>query len=318
MKQFYLSFILCSIFVVSDAQEVEIIGGLSNPLNIQLSGNELFICEHASSPGNLGKVTKIDLADENPVTTTLASGMNYPRAITKFGNEIYFCNNTLQKFNSTIPNPPVEQVMNVSTTRSLIEYNGYLYLGRNNGIYRINLLSSPSITEVVTGLGAIPLGLTIKDDYLYLGFSNKVGRIDLTVANPTVEIIVENLDSNVYSLIFQDNTLLIGLSLFSEILKVDMDQSPYVAELFMNTTVGRVMDFAIWNDDLIVAGGNQHTIYKIEGLPDLLSLDEPQPVIGFKIYPNPSSDELNLFGITDSVSYEIYNLAGQLVLNGKK
>ncbi|NRA92617.1 MAG: T9SS type A sorting domain-containing protein [Psychroserpens sp.] len=317
MKQFCLSFFFLSFFVVINAQETEVIGNISNPLNLQLNGSELFICEHDYSPGLLGKVIKIDLADPTPTETVLITSLNYPRAITKYGNEIYFCNNNLYKFDINDPNPTADLVTNVSTTRSIIEYNGFLYLGRNSGIYRIDLTqSNPVITTVVTGLEGNPLGLTIKDNFLYLGYSNKVSRIDLTDPNPVVEIIVENLESNVYALIFQDNTLLVGLTLASKILKIDMDQLPYTTELFWNTVIGRVGDFAIWNNDLYIAGSLGNNIYKIEDLPALLSIDEPQPAIGFKLFPNPSTDEINLFGISNAVKFQIFNLSGQMVLDG--
>ena len=310
-------FILC-LTIVSSAQEVEVVDGLLNPLNLAVHNDELYICDHSGNNIGQGTISKIDLTEENPVVVDLVTGLIYPRAIGLYGNDLYFSNGTISKFDITETNPVVEDIMYVSSTYALIEIDDFLYIAGDNSISKIDLTSSnPSLINVVS-LPVRPLAFTYRDGFLYFGYGTKVAKIDPTQTNPVPEIVMENLESNIYSLIFYEDKLLIGMSLISKISMVDFSQDPLVLEDFMDTETGRPTAFAIHNDDLYVAGGIGNNIFKIEGLSMLLSVEEVQPFIALSIYPNPSSENIKILGINRKYNFEIFDLNGQLVLKGQR
>lgn len=313
-----LKIIVLFLTVASSAQEVEVVDGLLNPLNLAVHNNDLYICDHSGNNIGQGTISKIDLTEENPVVVDLVTGLVYPRAIGLYGNDLYFSNGTISKFDITETNPVVEDIMYVSSTYALIEIDDFLYIAGDNSISKIDLTSSnPSLINVVS-LPVRPLAFTYRDGFLYFGYGTKVAKIDPTQTNPVPEMVMENLESNIYSLIFYEDKLLIGMSLISKISMVDFSQDPLVLEDFMDTETGRPTAFAIHNDDLYVAGGIGNNIFKIEGLSMLLSVEEVQPFIAVKMFPNPSQNVITILGIQEPYTFEILNSNGQQVLEGKR
>ncbi|WP_460218783.1 T9SS type A sorting domain-containing protein [Psychroserpens sp. MEBiC05023] len=317
LKKISTIIILCFVSV-TNAQEVEIIDGLFNPLGLVLNNDELFICEHAASNIGQGKISKINLSETTPTKIELITNLIYPRAICQYGNDLYFSNSNLYKFDINDVNPTAEQILTVGTTYALIEIDDFLYIAGNNSISKIDLTSTnPSLINVINNLSDRPLAFAYRDGFLYFGYSNKVAKIDPTQTNPVPEMVVENLVSNIYSLIFYEDILLIGMSLASKISKVDFNQDPLIVEDFVDTNIGRPASFAIWNDNLYIAGGIDGNIFRIENLNTVLSLKEEEPFLALSMYPNPSSEKLNILGLDDRFFYEILDSNGKLVLKNQ-
>ena len=297
-------------------QEVQIVSGLNHPVDIIASESNLFICEHGATPG-LGAISKIDLNIENPVITDLVSGYTYPRAMCLVGDDLYYANSYLHKITITDETPSSEQVTYAFTPRALIFHEGYLYLAGDDRIRRMNISSSATtLTTFTSGIEARVLALAVKNDELYYGYSNKISKISLTDANPVPEDVITNLDHNVYSLVFYENKLLIGMGIAYTIQSLDISEQNPTAEDFLITTLGQPARLRVINTDLYVAGGTGNRIFKIENLDQLLSVDQDEETTSAKIYPNPASEVISLDGITEPTKYKIIDSEGRIVLNG--
>lgn len=318
LKKISTIIILC-LTTINYAQETEIIDGLFNPLGLIINNDELFICEHAGNNIGQGKISKINLSEEPLLKTELITNILYPRAICLYENYLYYSKGTLFKFDINDANPVAEQIINTSTTYALIEIDDFLYIGGNNRITKIDLTSSnPSNVNVISNLSNNPLAFEYRDGFLYFGYGNKVAKINPNESNPVPEIVVDNLDSNIYSLIFYQDTLLIGMSLAYKISKVNFNQEPLIVEDFIDTNAGQPASFAIWNDDLYIAGGIGGNIFKIENFNTALNIEDQKPFIAIGVYPNPSLDKIKVLGIDGKYTFKIFDLNGKLVSKGQK
>lgn len=317
MVKYVLSFVfLLTVITVSLSQEVQILDGLNHPVGIVAHESDLYICEHGGEPG-LGAISKIELDIENPTVTTLASGFSYSRSMCLIGDILYYANNNLHKINIADENPTSEQVTNAFSPRALIYHNDYLYLSGDDRIRRMNISSGvPTLTTFVNNIETRILAFALLNNELYYGYSNKISKIDLNNANAVPEEVISNLDSNVYSLTFYENKLLIGFALGYNIQTLDLTEESPVAEDFIFTTLGQPMNMQVINNDLYVAGGSGDRIFKIENLDQLLSANEFELSTSKKVYPNPANETISLIGITEPTKYKIINNDGRLVLNG--
>ncbi|PWK19763.1 T9SS type A sorting domain-containing protein [Xanthomarina spongicola] len=302
------------------SQEIEVISGYGNPLGMALKNNDLFICDHGPNSG-MGTISKIDILDSNPVNEDILTGLTYPRVICLYNNDLYFSSSGqgLSKININESNPTIQNVASISIIYALIVIDDYLYIGNyQNRIYRINLLSSTVQPEIVLdNIEDRVLAFANKDDDLYFGFSNKVSKINVTDENPVPEEVVTGLESNVYTLEFYNNILLMGMAIADKIAKIDLDADVPEVEDFMTTTIGQPSFLLLIEDDLFIAGGfDGGNIFKVENLSTLLSVENNLPFIIKKIYPNPTSDYLQISGLKENIQYEIYNTNGAKVSTG--
>ncbi|MCK7590927.1 T9SS type A sorting domain-containing protein [Subsaxibacter sp. CAU 1640] len=307
---------LCLCVVKGISQENVIINGLNNPLGIAVNGDELFICEHHTT-ASMGSISKINLTDASPVAAQLITGLTYPRAVAMVGDELYYATNYLSKFNINDATPTPQQIMPVYPPRALFLVGNYLYVSGETSIHRLDVTAStPVLTTVISGLTSRTLAFALDGDELYFAYSNRVSKFNVTDANPVEEVVISNLEGNVYALAIYDQKLFIGMSLIPKIVTLDVENGASQVEFFMTPTVGNTVNFLVIGDDLYVAGGTGNSIYKIEDLPTLLSVEESQPFMATKVYPNPTDDIVQLMGLTESCNYDIVNTLGTKVKQG--
>lgn len=317
MHKTTLTAIFLIIFFNSLGQEVNVIDGLNSPLGLVVSGTDLFICEHGTIP-NVGLISKIDVTENNPTKTDLITGITYPRAMALVGDELYYASFYISKFNVNDTNPTPTQVISGGIQpRALLLAGDFLFVSGENGIYKFDVnASNPSLQLVVGNLEARPLSFVLDGDELYFGYSNKVSKLNVTDQNPVAQIVVSGLESGVYSLAFYNNYLLIGMALSQEVVKLDLNASIPQVEPFISTVSGKPMNMLVIGDDLYIAGGSGNTVFKIEDLPTVLSVDAIEPIIAIKVYPNPTSDVIKVLGIRDVSDYKLMDNNGREVRNG--
>lgn len=311
---------LLFISISTNAQEVQIIDGLSSPLGLWANDTNLYICEHGLTP-NSGYISRIDFSDENPVSETLAGSFSYPRAICIIGDELFYARNHIYKFNINDSNPTPELVVNAGIPRAIIPYGNTLYISGDDRISKIDITQpNPTLNTVVDGIENRILAFAIKDDYLYFGHSNKVSKISLTEENPTAELVIDSINNststNVYSLAFKDDILLIGLALTYQILKADLSEESPLPTDFINTISGRPSYILVQDDALYIAGNSGNNIFKIENLNQLLSIDNVSSNLKVKIYPNPATNYISFDGINETTNYQLTTLTGKSLKKG--
>ncbi len=302
----------CNLF----SQTVDVVTGLSHPVGIAISGNELFIAEHAGVP-NSGIISKVDLSVTNPTKVDLFTNQFYPRAVCLVGDELYYATNYLLKFNINDSNPTTTQLFYANSPRALIATDNEMFISGDDRISKIAIDSSnPSLQLVVGNIESRILAFALKGDELYFGYSNKVSKINITDANPVVEEVITNFESNIYSLAFFGDTLIVGMALNYKLMTVDMSDSVLVAEDFISNMSGQPMNLLVHNNELFIAGGQGDKVFKVEDLGTLLGIKENKPVLAPRIYPNPASDYFQISGLLENIQYEIYNTNGAKVNTG--
>lgn len=304
------------LFVKSYSQTVDVVTGLSHPVGIAISGNDLFISEHASIP-NSGIISKADMSINNPIKVDLFTGLFYPRAICLVGEELYVATNYLSKFNINEANPTLNQLFYANSPRALIATDDEIFISGDDRISKMNLNSANPLLElVVDNIEARILAFALKGDELYFGYSNKVSKINITVANPVVEDVITDLESNIYSLAFFEDTLIVGMALAYKMVTIDLNDSVLVVEEFISNMSGQPMNLLVHNNGLYIAGGQGNKVFKVEDLGTLLSVKHHNPVLAPKIYPNPTSNYIQISGLLEDMKYEIYNTNGAKVIEG--
>ena len=298
------------------SQTVDVVTGLNHPVGIAISGNEIFICEHAGVP-NSGIISKADLTINNPTKEDLITNLGYPRAVCLVGDELYYATNYLWKFNINDSNPTGTQLLNANSPRALIAANDALFVSGDDRISKIDLNSAnPYLQLVVGNIESRILAFALKGDELYFGYANKVSKINITDTNPVVEEVIPALESNVYSLAFFEDTLIIGLALNYKLLTVNMNDSVLVAEEFISNMSGQPMNLLVHNNELFIAGGQGDKVFKVEDLGTLLHVENYNSVIIPKVYPNPSSNYIQISDLIETTKYEIYSVSGTKVIDG--
>ncbi|PWI29659.1 hypothetical protein DI383_10595 [Flavobacteriaceae bacterium LYZ1037] len=298
------------------SQTVDVVTGLNHPVGIAISGNEIFIAEHASVP-NSGIISKADISISNPTKEDLITNLGYPRAVCLVGDELYYATNNLSKLNINDANPTGTHVIYTNSPRALIATEDELFISGDDRISKIDLTSAnPYLQLVVGNIEARILAFALKGDELYFAYANKVSKINITDANPVVEEVVIGFESNVYSLAFFEDTLIVGLALYYKLLTVDMNDSVLIAEEFISNMSGQPMNILVHNNELFIAGGQGDKVFKVGDLNTLLSIKDNKPVLTPRVYPNPTLDNIQISSLLESIQFEVYNANGAKVNDG--
>ena len=175
-----------------------------------------------------------------------------------------------------------------------------------------------NVEEIFTGLQEIPNSLLLNGNELYIALleygSNNLVKLDISVENPEL-INVANAEGYPYDLSVENNTLYItsygNIPIYNRILKIDLNEPEPYPELFVHTVQ--------WNYESTISDGY---LYWVEGAAikranfSKLSTNEVE-IESFNIYPNPTSDAINISGLRLEQEYKIYNMLGVEISNGK-
>ena len=257
---------------------------LTGPVGLALNGDDLYISE---SPN--WEVVKIDITDTtNPKTrTTVVSGFK-PKDILLNGNDLYIADYT------------------------------------NNRIVKIDINGTLPATATVVAAGIDgPFGLALRGDDLYV--SNEDGaiyKIDLTITSlpATAEVLVDGLSPtpNNGNYAAEYITMRGDELYFSRRTKISKIPDVTAA----NPTVVDVVDgfsnvrgIAFSGTTLYVADAGASKIYKIENA-QTLSINDFSSSKDIGVYPNPSSEFIELSGLAENKKYTVYNVLGYEIING--
>lgn len=165
--------------------------------------------------------------------------------------------------------------------------DNFLYFGASyNFIFKINLLESPSqpYIPVVGGTG-LASGLLFIGNDLYIAqyWEGKITKIDVSISNPTIHTIVENLGTP-SSILLHNNYLYIAEATANKISRINLDEiNPELEDVvYANSPV----ELQLYNDELYIAEKNGNLISKIDlNNPDatkedvLINIESPNGII---------------------------------------
>lgn len=325
MKFIYTFFIFFLTYTELNAQVVtEFVtdNDMTETISLAFYGNDLYFSswweENWNNPyDDIYKISKIDITESTPTIIDVVNLPNLPGGMVFKDNYLYFSHGyTISKIDITENTPNIIDIINVNSRVEGMAIHGnelYFTVAIGSKISKINITdTTPVMVDVANDLDS-PYDLVFKGNELYFSNQYHINKINITETAPN-----PNLVSNVsYSrgLVFDDDILFIAKQIDGEIYSQDVTL-PSNASL-LHTSYNAFNDIALLNNDLFITGFNN--IYKIENVSDLVSLSVSENSFStnkYKIYPNPTFNEISISGIRSKEAFIIYDVYGKEILKG--
>lgn len=243
------------------------------------SGDFLYITE-----GLDGKVSRVNLTDPNFAKKELFTDLNFPSGIAVVDNKIY-----VAEFGE-----------------------GHVAL--------YDLDESPVEKKILVNELESPTGITVKGDELFITEfeGNRITKINLADPMAVKETVMGGLNS-------PTEVVIVGKDLYvSEFEGNKLTKLTYT-EIIPNVSGYLASDYEIINNptglffegtDLYVSSFADGVIYRVQ--IDLASVKDSDIVSNSsKIFPSPSSNYIEILDLKKSASYNIHNVSGEKIANGK-
>ncbi|WP_196890672.1 T9SS type A sorting domain-containing protein [Aureivirga marina] len=315
MKKIITLLILISCFNLK-AQRTNVLDDLRHPIDLTLNPEgRMFLCEYGGVYIK-GRISEVVFDESGQAElSVLATLQQYPRCIQIVGNDLYFGKDHLYKIDISQENPEVELVSEVvEESYDLLLKENYLYIAGNNNILKMNL-DTNEITTVISGLTRV-LAMASRDNELYFSQGKEIFKIDLNDEASEMEQVIANvpLQRDIYGLTFRYNQLMISTRENVHYMTLNFE-NPLLIHFFYEKHIN-TLGMVILNDELYMANATSNEeIYKIS--VSTLDIEENENKEFNKIVPNPSTDFINVLGVNDDFSYEIYDQKGLLVVKGE-
>jgi len=331
MKKLYI--LITFLFLTSSylSAQVDVVTGVSNPARILLDGNDLYIAESGS-----GTVSKIDVTATLPTSAApvVNTGITSPYGLSIIGTDLYIADiedGIIYKKNllDTDPAGPLSTVVSsLSQPGDLVINGNYLYIAEygvgipaavgTSIVSRIDLLNvdpGTTLETVITGVEGIG-GIVFDGNNLYISSydNDELIKIDISggifpiAAGPGDQVIagVDQIDG----LFLDGNTMYLTSSINVSTIDIMAPGTPAI----LATVASADVELSANGIDLYIAEINANKISKF--VLSTASVSKYN-TLGITMYPNPSSDFINISGLTNTASYEISNMLGAKVQTGK-
>jgi hypothetical protein len=320
MKYFIFFYFICSFSITAQISNFWSVYKIQDFI---FDGDVMYYVSQGDAGGGSGFVARTDFSDATPTIEYLVNNILYPRAITFDANYIYYTTGSkIYKIPKNVPTPtPILIYSGQLQCKALYLKNDELYLGEINKVSKINVtVTNPTKYDLVTGLSDIVLSFTEYNNELYFSYGGNVSKINFNTNTPASTSVISNLTSKIYGMDFNSNFLYLeqtAINTNQRFLKFDILNLNLGFESinigFSNAGVG----FKFKGNDLYFGRPISNMIYKYENITTL-SLDEfifKKQIL--KIYPNPSSDFLNVSDLKELKNYKIFDTNGVLVESGE-
>lgn len=301
------------------AQIEDVVVGIINDGYLFLNESDLYFT-------NAGGIWLVDLSDEtNPSVSLVEQGFNSPSGMAIYNDEFYvaeYGQGRILKFNMNETNPEyVEVTTTGDNPNQLIVHNDFLYYSDNNGqaIYKYNLNGSSNESELlVSGYRAI--GLAIKDDFLFFSVplnGGNIYKIDLLDPNANPIALVAG-DHPLGIKIYEDELYIADQDL-DLIVSIDTNENPVQNIEILNPLIGYVdspSDIAIYGSYFYVLENDSLLRIPLSDLNINLGINEFEEQKTVSIYPNPTTQYIQLTNIETQEEFIIYDVNGREVLKG--
>lgn len=323
--------VLCLMFLVNSdiySQVTDVLTNLSQPQGLVVNGSKLYIAEAGTN-----KVIELELNTGN--TIDFVTSLIAPIGLIQRGNDLLIAENDGAKVSIkdlTLPPSTATDYVNFNTGIEpwgveLTPDQNTLYISVVSGeVYKVDLTQTNLMPELIweyeNGDGtAIDLALNGNDLYISQSESEsggKILKIDVTESNPVAEEIVSNL-------FFPVGIEIIGSTLFfidwtnqatgiDTLNKIDLNESnPQVTTILNNLNFPTYLTYSIATDELYISQSDR--VSKIPG--SLLGIDDQNLNSKFRIYPNPSTNYINISNLNFNGDFEIYDVLGNILFTGE-
>lgn len=319
MKYFFLTLLFSLKFYSIQAQTTDVLTGLNTPYGLAIEGDDLYVALDRE-----GKVAQLDLSlnAAAPTPNDVATGLHTPGGLVLDGTTLYVAEIfgdkitkiDLQDANAT----PVDVVTGLNRPVSLAIRGNELYIAElsSNKVSKIDLTeTNPIPVDVVTNLG-LPVALSVHGDDLYVAeyTSSQISKVDLTASTLTTTPVLSGVAATALTTTGNDLYAAVELTTStSKIVKLDLTNS-IAGSVDVVTGLARVNGMAFKGADLYIAEAISNKISKYS--PPVLSTElvEEAPVL--QLFPNPTTQFVQVTGLVEPTAYFIYTLNGTIALQG--
>lgn len=299
------------------AQVVDVITGLTQPLDIKIQGNTVFFTDFLD-----GSIYSFNHTDANPVAEELFSGLISPTTISLDGDLMYVAQNSSSSPSISVVDlttSPLELtaiLVNAIDPHSFFRSGDDLYIVSlgNNGIYKIDLTASdPMVEEVITGLMS-PVHAHLDGNDLYIvEYTGRISKIDITDSNPVPVDVITDLEGPNHVTKIGDE-LIITEYIGNRISKLDLNAATPTPELLVEGLDGPTRVALVSGTefiDMYITVYNEGKISKFT--TDIVNTEEINVENQLVAFPNPARDFLFIKNIKGQQTCEIFNLQGQKI-----
>ncbi|MGO1584756.1 MAG: T9SS type A sorting domain-containing protein [Mesonia sp.] len=314
MKKTYFTLIVVfiGISLKALAQTTDVVNDLdAPPWSMVFGENILYVVDH-------NKVYKVDVSSENPVATTLITGLSSGQGLALKGNDLYIAEYSARKISKidiTSASPTKIDVITglVKRPTGLLFKRNDLYISflSGNKIAKINITqNSPNLVDVVST--EQPRGMVFNGSELFFTTDDGISKIDITNNSPVATSVIAGL-SGAHNLILNGDDLYITETFSNKVSKINiMESNPVLTEILSG--LSGPTGIGIFNNRLYISELYAHKIIKLNAnLSVENDFNESHRLV---VFPNPAEDFILAKGTLNSQEFSIHNVLGQKIING--
>jgi len=312
-KIIFLLFVTAANFSLLSAQTTDVVTGINDVVRILLDGNNLYYSDDNS-------VRRVDITESAPTPELVIDGLISPAGLAVNGNDLYvaeFSAGRISVIDMSSETPTREDfVTGLNTPNFLLLDGNFLYYSDNNDnvVARFDITAATPTAELIatSNVNFSPLGMSIQGNILYMaqGLSNRVSKVDVTSGIIQPEDVVTSVNRPI-GIQVRDNILYVSEFLDDKISFKDLSTSGPLTIDLVTGLLGPT-DIAINDTTIFIIEKDENKISKIE---NVLGLAE-NVTENFSVYPNPTTNIINISNLTEDSPYSIYDVTGKVVAKG--
>mgnify|MGYP006085886999 FL=1 len=313
MKHFYIyTTILLLSFFKLNAQTTDIITNINQPTSVFVDGNDIYFGSW------LGSLYKADITSPQNQSTIISTNGVYRTFL--YGNDLYVSERIegkISKIDITQTSPsPVDVITNLSFPTGIFIQDDILYFGESGtSISKININDTNPVKTIISNTFNDPTGINLIGNDLYVAEfgAGKISKIDITQTSPQPVDVVTSL-SNPTEILVVGNDLLVSEFNGNRIIQIDITNlTPVISDLVtnINNPTGLFLD----GNDLYISVYGDNKIVKFSST--ILRTEEySSGSQKLKIFPNPSTEFIQVSNLTTNKNYKIYSVLGTEIKSG--
>ena len=313
MKHFYIfTTILLLSFFKLNAQTTDVITNIDRPTSVFVDGNDIYFGAH------WGSLYKADITSPQNQSTIIATDGVYRTFL--YGNDLYvseWWGGKISKIDITQSSPsPVDVITGLSNPTGIFIQDDILYFGEyETSICKIDINDTNPVKTIISNTFNYPAGINMIGNDLYVAEfdGGKISKIDITQSSPSPVDVITGL-SNPTEILVVGNDLLVSEFGANRIIQIDLTNStPVISDLVTN--INYPTGLFLNGNDLYISVYGDNKIVKFSSTT--LSTEEySSGSHKFKIFPNPSTEYLQVSNLTTNKNYKIYSSLGTEVKSG--
>ncbi len=312
MKRFYIfTTILLLSFFKLNAQTTDVITNIFQPTSVFVDGNDIYYGSY------FGSLYKADITSPQNQSIIIATSGVYRTFL--YGNDLYVSERLegkISKIDLTQSSPsPVDVITGLYTPTGIFIQDDILYFVDGTSISKIDINDTNPVKTIISNTFNGPTGINMIGNDLYVAEfdANKISKIDVTQSSPSPVDVITGL-SNPTEILVVGNDLLVSEFGANRIIQIDLTNStPVISDLVTN--INNPTGLFLNGNDLYISVYGDNKIVKFSS-PTLSTEEYSSGRQKIKIFPNPSTEYIQVSNLTANKNYKIYSILGTEIKSG--